>query len=149
MADYRKTAEAVSRLTPEQYRVTQQNGTEAPGTGAYLDNKEPGIYVDIVSGEPSFASSDKFESGCGWPSFNKPIEPMNIKELRDTSHGMTAPRCARPLAIAISVTSLTMALKIAAACVIASTPRPCASFPATAWKPRATAPISIKWRIIK
>ena len=88
MADYRKTPEAVSRLTPEQYRVTQKNGTEAPGTGAYLDNKEPGIYVDIVSGEPLFASSDKFESGCGWPSFTKPIAPVNIKELRDNSHGM-------------------------------------------------------------
>ena len=88
MADYRKTDEALSRLTSEQYRVTQQNGTEAPGTGAYLDNKEPGIYVDIVSGEPLFASSDKFESGCGWPSFTKPIEPVNIKELRDISHGM-------------------------------------------------------------
>ncbi|MGA9550351.1 MAG: peptide-methionine (R)-S-oxide reductase, partial [Rhodomicrobium sp.] len=69
VADYRKTAEAVSRLTPEQYRVTQQNGAEARGTGEYLDNKKPGIYVDIVSGEPLFASSDKFESGCGWPSF--------------------------------------------------------------------------------
>jgi peptide-methionine (R)-S-oxide reductase len=88
VADYHKTAEAVSRLTREQYRVTQRNGTEAPGTGEYLDNKEPGIYVDIVSGEPLFASSDKFESGCGWPSFTKPIEPVNIKELRDTSHGM-------------------------------------------------------------
>ncbi len=88
MPDYRKTAEAVSRLTPEQYRVTQRNGTETPGTGEYLDNKEPGIYVDIVSGEPLFASSDKFESGCGWPSFTKPIEPVNITELRDTSHGM-------------------------------------------------------------
>jgi peptide-methionine (R)-S-oxide reductase len=88
VADYRKTAEAVSRLTPEQYRVTQQNGTEAPGTGAYLDNKEPGIYVDIVSGEPLFVSSDKFESGCGWPSFTKPIEPVHIKEKRDTLHGM-------------------------------------------------------------
>jgi peptide-methionine (R)-S-oxide reductase len=88
VAEYRKTPETVSRLTPEQYRVTQQNGTEAPGTGAYLDNNEPGIYVDIVSGEPLFASSDKFESGCGWPSFTKPIEPVNIKELRDTSHGM-------------------------------------------------------------
>jgi peptide-methionine (R)-S-oxide reductase len=65
VAAYRKSAEAVSRLTLERYRVTQQNGTEAPGTGAYLDNKEPGIYVDIVSGEPLFASSDKFESGCG------------------------------------------------------------------------------------
>ncbi len=88
MPNYRKTAEAVSRLTPEQYRVTQRNGTEAPGTGEYLDNKEPGIYVDIVSGEPLFASSDKFESGCGWPSFTKPIEAVNIKELRDTLHAM-------------------------------------------------------------
>ena len=88
MATYRKTAEAISRLTPEQYRVTQQSGTEAPGTGEHLDNKEPGIYVDIVSGEPLFASSDKFESGCGWPSFTKPIEPANVNELQDTTHGM-------------------------------------------------------------
>jgi len=89
MADYRKTPEAISRLSSEQYRVTQQSGTEAPGTGGYLDNKEPGIYVDIVSGEPLFASSDKYESGCGWPSFTKPIEPANVNELRDTTHGMT------------------------------------------------------------
>jgi peptide-methionine (R)-S-oxide reductase len=89
LANYRKTTEAVSGLTPEQYRVTQQSGTEAPGTGEYVDNKEPGIYVDIVSGEPLFASSDKFESGCGWPSFTKPIEPANVNKLQDTSHGMT------------------------------------------------------------
>jgi peptide-methionine (R)-S-oxide reductase len=88
MVDYRKSTDAISKLTPEQYRVTQQNGTEAPGTGEYLHNDEPGIYVDIVSGEPLFASSDKFESGCGWPSFAKPIQPANIKELRDTTHGM-------------------------------------------------------------
>jgi peptide-methionine (R)-S-oxide reductase len=88
VATYRKTAEAISRLTPEQYRVTQQSGTEAPGTGEHLDNKEPGIYVDIVSGEPLFASSDKFESGCGWPGFTKPIEPANVNELQDTTHGM-------------------------------------------------------------
>ena len=88
MANYRKTQEAIARLSPEQYRVTQQSATERPGTGEYLDNKEPGIYVDIVSGEPLFASSDKFESGCGWPSFTKPIEPANVKELRDTTHGM-------------------------------------------------------------
>jgi peptide-methionine (R)-S-oxide reductase len=88
MRDYRKTAEAISKLSPEQYRVTQKSGTEAPGTGEYLDNKEPGIYVDVVSGEPLFASSDKFESGCGWPSFTKPIEPATIKELQDTAHGM-------------------------------------------------------------
>src|SRR5262245_24275351 len=89
MRTYSKDPKAVARLSPEQYRVTQQNGTEAPGSGKYLDNKEPGIYVDIVSGEPLFASSAKFDSGCGWPSFTKPIEPANIHERRDTSHGMT------------------------------------------------------------
>jgi peptide-methionine (R)-S-oxide reductase len=86
--DYKKTAEAVARLTPEQFYVTQESGTERPGTGELLHNHEPGIYVDIVSGEPLFASSDKYESGCGWPSFTKPIVPDNINELRDTSHGM-------------------------------------------------------------
>lgn len=85
---YAKTKEAVQRLTPEQYRVTQQSGTERPGTGEYNDHKEAGIYVDIVSGEPLFASSDKFESGCGWPSFTKPIMPASVNELRDTEHGM-------------------------------------------------------------
>ncbi len=88
MTDYRKTAEAIAALSPEEYRVTQENGTERPGTGKYLNNKQPGIYVDIVSGEPLFASSDKFESGCGWPSFTKPIEPSNVSELRDASLGM-------------------------------------------------------------
>ena len=86
--EYRKDPAAIAKLTPEQYRVTQQSGTEAPGTGEYEHNKAPGIYVDIVSGEPLFASSDKFESGCGWPSFTKPIEPANVAEKRDTSHGM-------------------------------------------------------------
>jgi peptide-methionine (R)-S-oxide reductase len=88
VAGYAKSKEAIANLTPEQFRVTQQSGTERPGTGEYLHNKEPGIYVDIVSGEPLFASSDKFESGCGWPSFTKPIEPANVAELKDTSHGM-------------------------------------------------------------
>jgi peptide-methionine (R)-S-oxide reductase len=87
MSDYRKTPEAVATLTPEQYRVTQENATERPGTGEYLDEKRPGIYVDVVSGEPLFASSAKFESGCGWPSFTKPIA-ANVREVRDTSHGM-------------------------------------------------------------
>jgi len=85
---YTKSPDRIAALTPEQFRVTQQNGTERPGTGAYLDNHEPGIYVDIVSGEPLFASSDKFESGCGWPSFTKPIEPAHVAELRDVTHGM-------------------------------------------------------------
>lgn len=88
VADYRKTAEALSRLSPEQYRVTQESGTERPGTGEYLHNHQPGIYVDIVSGEPLFVSSDKFESGCGWPSFTKPVDPAHVKELRDATHGM-------------------------------------------------------------
>jgi len=88
MAKYEKSQAAIAKLTPEQYRVTQQSGTERPGTGEYLGNKAAGIYVDIVSGEPLFASSDKYESGCGWPSFTKPIEPANVAELNDTSHGM-------------------------------------------------------------
>jgi peptide-methionine (R)-S-oxide reductase len=88
MPKYQKTPEAIKRLSAEQYRVTQQNATERPGTGQYLNNHEAGIYVDIVSGEPLFASGDKFESGCGWPSFTKPIEPANVKELSDASLGM-------------------------------------------------------------
>ena len=89
MTDYRKDPDAIARLTADQYRVTQQGGTEAPGTGELLDNHEPGVYVDVVSGEPLFASSDKFESGCGWPSFTKPIEQAFVNELRDVSHGMS------------------------------------------------------------
>ncbi len=88
MSSYQKTQAAIAKLTPQQYQITQQSGTERPGTGEYLHNKEPGIYVDIVSGEPLFASSDKYESGCGWPSFTKPITPTYIKELGDASHGM-------------------------------------------------------------
>ncbi|MDJ0833893.1 MAG: peptide-methionine (R)-S-oxide reductase MsrB [Gammaproteobacteria bacterium] len=88
MANYEKSAAAIEKLSPEQYRITQQNGTEPPWTGELLDNKEPGIYVDVVSGEPLFASSDKFDSGSGWPSFTKPIEPANVNELKDSSLGM-------------------------------------------------------------
>lgn len=88
MPEYKKTPEAIAKLTKEQYRVTQKSGTEAPWSGALLDNKEPGIYVDVVSGEPLFASSAKYESGCGWPSFTRPIVPAAINELRDSSHGM-------------------------------------------------------------
>lgn len=85
---YTKSAEAIAKLTPEQFRVTQQNGTERPFTGALNDTKAPGLYVDIVSGEPLFASADKFDSGCGWPSFTKPIVDAHVSELRDTTHGM-------------------------------------------------------------
>jgi len=85
---YAKTPEALAALTPEQFRVTQESGTERPYTGEYDDHFEPGIYVDIVSGEPLFASSAKFNSGCGWPAFSKSIVEANVNELRDTTHGM-------------------------------------------------------------
>jgi len=88
MPKFAKSPEAVANLDREQYRVTQEGATEMPGTGEYLHNEEPGIYVDVVSGEPLFASSAKFDSGCGWPSFTKPIESANVNELRDDSHGM-------------------------------------------------------------
>ncbi|MCV7253551.1 peptide-methionine (R)-S-oxide reductase MsrB [Mycobacterium hackensackense] len=85
---YNKNPGAVDALTPEQYRVTQRDGTERPFTGEYWDNHEPGIYVDVVSGEPLFASTDKFDSGSGWPSFTKPINGSNVVEKRDFSHLM-------------------------------------------------------------
>ena len=88
LAKYHRDAEVISLLTEEEYWVTQKSGTERPGTGKLLYNKEPGIYVDIVSGEPLFASSDKYESGCGWPSFTKPIEPKNVTEIKDNSLGI-------------------------------------------------------------
>jgi peptide-methionine (R)-S-oxide reductase len=86
MPTFRKDPQAISRLTPEQYRVTQECATELPGSGKYLHTKEPGIYVDVVSGEPLFASSDKFDSGSGWPSFTRPIDPANVNELPDGAH---------------------------------------------------------------
>jgi methionine-R-sulfoxide reductase len=89
MSKYNKNPETVSRLSPEQYRVTQRDGTERPFENAYWDNKEPGIYVDVVSGEPLFASVNKFDSSSGWPSFTKPLEPENVVENTDSSHGMT------------------------------------------------------------
>lgn len=88
MVKYDKHPDAIAKLSPEQFRVTQQGATERPGTGEYLDYTAPGIYVDVVSGEPLFASSDKFHSSCGWPSFTQAIEPANVNELRDTTHGM-------------------------------------------------------------
>jgi peptide-methionine (R)-S-oxide reductase len=90
--DYKKNPAAIDALSPEQYTVTQKNGTERPFSGEYWDNHEPGIYVDVVSGEPLFASVDKFDSGTGWPSFTRPIRepngPDNVVEKRDLSHLM-------------------------------------------------------------
>jgi methionine-R-sulfoxide reductase len=91
-SEYNKNPNAVAALSPEQYHVTQKSGTERPFTGEYWDNHEPGIYVDVVSGEPLFASVDKFESGSGWPSFTRPIRKPdgsdNVVEKRDFSHLM-------------------------------------------------------------
>ncbi len=88
--DYQKPSdeELQARLTPLQYKVTQQDGTEAPFENAYWNNKEDGIYVDVVSGEPLFSSTDKYQSGTGWPSFIKPLEPDNIVQIEDRSYGM-------------------------------------------------------------
>ena len=88
MSQYHKNPEAVSRLSQEQYQVTQCDGTEPPFDNAYWDNKEPGLYVDVVSGEPLFASVNKFDSNSGWPSFTRPLEPENVVEKTDTSHGL-------------------------------------------------------------
>jgi methionine-R-sulfoxide reductase len=76
-------AELRERLTPTQYKVTQHEGTEPPFRNEYLDNKEPGIYVDVVSGEPLFSSLDKFDSGTGWPSFTRPLEAGNVVTRTD------------------------------------------------------------------
>ena len=89
MQKYQRNLDAISRLSPEQYRVTQQGATEYPGSGEYLHNNEPGIYVDVVSGEPVFASSDKYDPGTGWPSFTRPIDSANVNELADGADGMS------------------------------------------------------------
>ncbi|MBF6170268.1 peptide-methionine (R)-S-oxide reductase MsrB [Nocardia blacklockiae] len=86
--EYNRNPAALAALSPEQFHVTQEDGTERPFTGAYWDNHEPGIYVDVVSGEPLFASVDKFDSGSGWPSFTKPIDGGSVVEKRDLSHLM-------------------------------------------------------------
>ncbi|HVB70057.1 MAG TPA: peptide-methionine (R)-S-oxide reductase MsrB [Acidimicrobiales bacterium] len=87
--EYEASPEAISRLTPRQYQVTQERGTEPAFSNEFWDSKESGIYVDIVSGEPLFASTKKFDSGCGWPSFTAPLEVGNVVELKDRTFGMT------------------------------------------------------------
>lgn len=88
MKKYGKDAEGLAKLSPEQRRVTQKDGTERPFDNAYWDNKAPGLYVDVVSGEPLFASVHKFDSGTGWPSFTQPVDNKNVVEKLDESHGM-------------------------------------------------------------
>lgn len=86
--EYRKDPDAVARLNPAQFAVTQESATEPAFRNEFWDNHEAGLYVDIVSGEPLFTSTQKFDSGCGWPSFTTPIEPANVVEKSDTTHGM-------------------------------------------------------------
>jgi peptide-methionine (R)-S-oxide reductase len=85
---YRKDPEAITRLTREQYQVTQQDATEPAFRNEFWDNHEPGLYVDVVSGEPLFASVNKYDSQSGWPSFTVPVEPGNVVELQDATYGM-------------------------------------------------------------
>jgi methionine-R-sulfoxide reductase len=139
MAQYHKDPEAVSPLSPEQYRVTQCDETEPPFDNTYWDNKELGIYVDVVSGEPLFASFNRFDSDSGWPSFTKPLEPENVIENTDASYGMIL-RSAPVMATAISAMSSTMVHARRATCATASIPPPCDSFPLMSSRARATAP---------
>jgi peptide-methionine (R)-S-oxide reductase len=88
VTDYPKTADSISKLSPRQRAVTQEGATEPAFDNEFWDKKDAGIYVDIVSGEPLFASKQKFDSGCGWPSFTVPLEPANVVEREDRSHGM-------------------------------------------------------------
>ena len=88
MKSYQKNKEALAKLTPMQHRVTQESATEPPFRNEFHNHKEDGLYVDIVSGEPLFTSMDKFDSGCGWPSFTKPVEAEHVAELTDVTHGM-------------------------------------------------------------
>ena len=89
MDTYRKDPEAIARLTREQYQVTQHDATEPAFRNEFWDNHEPGLYVDVVSGEPLFASVNKYDSQSGWPSFTIPVEPGNVVELQDSTYGMT------------------------------------------------------------
>jgi peptide-methionine (R)-S-oxide reductase len=136
---YNKDKEVIARLTPEQFRVTQQNATERPFQNAFWDNDEPGIYVDVVSGEPLFSSLDKFESGCGWPSFTKPLETENVEERADTTHGMVRREVRSSHADSHLGHVFDDAPATKAACATVSTRPHCASFRWTNWRAKATA----------
>ena len=139
---FARTEEAVKALTPEQYRVTQQDGTERPFRNAYWDNKDPGLYVDVVSGEPLFASVHKFDSGTGWPSFWQPVEPGNIVEKTDRGLFMTRTEVRSAHGDSHLGHVFPDGPRDRGACATASTRRRCASCRWTASRPRATTPIA-------
>lgn len=142
MSEYRKNPEAVSRLSPEQYRVTQHGETEHPFENAYWDNHEPGIYVDIVSGEPLFTSLNKFDSSCGWPSFTKPVDPENVVENRDVNHGMIRTEVAQAMVTATLAMSFRMGRARRVVCATASIQPRCASSLSMNLKAKAMAAIA-------
>ncbi len=141
MPTYTKDPAKIAQLTPGAVPGHPTERHRAAGHGPLLYNKEAGIYVDIVSGEPLFASSDKFESGCGWPSFTKPIEPANVSQM-PRHHARNDPHRSAlgPWRQITSATCSRMVRRIAVACVIASTPPRCGSCLVTRWKRRVTAP---------
>ena len=138
--NYPKDPEAISRLTPEQYRVTQQKGTEPAFRNEYWDNKEPGLYVDVVSGEPLFASVSKYDSGTGWPSFTVPVEPGNVVERRDFGHLMIRTEVRSAHGDSHLGHVFRDGPPPPAGCATASTPLPCASSRSRTWNAKATAP---------
>ena len=125
----RSDAELRKMLTPEQYAVTQQSATERPYTNAYDKEFRKGIYVDITTGEPLFLSSDKYDSGCGWPAFSKPINKKLLTEHTDRSHGMVRTEVRSATGEAIWAMSSTTDLPTKVARDIVSTVRRSASFP--------------------
>ena len=136
-----------SRLSPEQYRVTQQSGTEHPGTGEYLDNKEPGIYVDIVLGEPLFAKSDNMSRDAVGQVSTKPIEPANVNELRDTTHGMTRTEVRSTYGDSHLGHVFPDGPTDRGGLRYCITRPRCDLSIAMTWKPKATVPIWIRWNI--
>ena len=138
--NYRKDPEAIAQLTPEQYQVTQQKGTEPAFRNEYWDNKEPGLYVDVVSGEPLFASVSKYDSGTGWPSFTVPVEPANESSAGTSATSCSGRKSGPRKATATWATSFPTGLRKPGAGATASTPPPSASSRCATWTAKATAP---------
>lgn len=146
--DYQKPAAETIRdkLTAEQYRITQESGTERPFDNEFWNQFEKGIYVDVVTGEPLFSSTDKFESGCGWPAFSKPIEAPAVVELPDNSYGMQRTEVRSRAGNSHLGHVFSGDPESPTVCGTASTVRPCGSFPMRKWSPKATDIFSISLR---
>ena len=139
---HRKDPEAISALTPEQYRVTQKKGTEPPFRNEYWDNKEPGIYVDVVSGEPLFASTSKYDSRTGWPSFTVPMSRRTSSSAGTSARWGSRLRSAPPTATATWATCSMTGPGRPGACATALTPPPSGLYRSMTWRARATGRIA-------